>query len=86
MDLPCSGDHPPNPKWYALEGTHWTDVSVNGTGVKYKISDGTPPTLSVMDLNKDDNKFYCCKHNPERCQEDGIELIVTGKRDDSDQV
>lgn len=40
-----------------------------------------------MDLNKEDKKAYCCKDNPTNCpqdHEDLIELLVTGKLDDSE--
>lgn len=84
MDLPCSGKPPPAPKGFRLEGSSWTEVSVDGPGAKYKISDSAQPTLSVWDLNKDDTGFYCCADTPESCQEEQTELVVTGKLDDSD--
>lgn len=84
VDLSCSEEHHPPPKWFILEGDKWTEVSGNGTGRKYNISKGIKPTLSVMDLKKEDKKTYCCKNNPTNCREDLIELIVTGKLGDSD--
>lgn len=86
MDLFCSGEDSPNPKWYIREesSVKWTEVSADKSEVKYKISNDTRPTLSVMDLKKDDKKLYCCKHDPQNCQEDHIALVVTGKLDDSD--
>lgn len=84
VNLSCSGDHSSTPKWYTLVGETWTEVPGNGTGIKYTISKGAQLTLSLMDVNKDDKKSYCCTNNPRNCEEDQIELIVTGKLDDSD--
>lgn len=84
VDLSCSEEHDPPPKWFILEGDKWTEVYGNGSGIKYNISKGNKPTLSVMDLNKEDKKAYCCNNNPTNCRENMTELIVTGKLDDSD--
>lgn len=84
VDLSCSEEHHPPPKWFILEGDKWTEVSGNGTGIKYNISQGNKPTLSVMDVNKEHKNTYCCKDNPTNCHEDLIDLVVTGKLGDSD--
>ena len=84
VNLPCPVNHPSTPKWYKEEGKSWVEVFGTGTGVKYKISNGTQPDLKVMDLQKVDKTSYCCTDTSVNCQDDLIELVVTGKLDASE--
>lgn len=84
LNLSCSAEHSTTAKWFKLNGANWTEVSVNGNRLKYQISKDTHPTLSFMDLTKDNKNSYCCKEKPENCHKDYIQLTVTGKLDDFD--
>ncbi|TWW53384.1 hypothetical protein D4764_0180840, partial [Takifugu flavidus] len=79
LNLSCSAEHSTIPKWFKLNETNWTDVSVNGSSLKHQISKDTHPTLSFMGLTKDDKTSYCCNEKPENCHEDHIQLTVTGE-------
>lgn len=81
LNLSCSAEHSTIPKWFKLDGTNWTEVSVNGSRLKHQISKDTHPTLSFTGLTKDDKTSYCCNENSENCHKDHIQLTVTGKLD-----
>lgn len=82
LNLSCSAEHSTIPKWFKLDGPKWTEVPVNGSRLKYQMSKDTHPTLSVTGLTKGDKASYCCNEKPENCDNNYIQLTVTGKLDD----
>ncbi|XP_022078760.2 pregnancy-specific beta-1-glycoprotein 3-like [Acanthochromis polyacanthus] len=81
--LPCSS-RSPSMKWYTVhkDGDSYVqkEISADESHGNYKMSEESPPTLTINDLRRNDPKYYCCSNNHEKpagCLENAVQLTVS---------